>query len=241
MKNAEKIYHWLTRNKGLELAEVYQIYIIGEDPFLGEGEFGAAWETQDKKCFKITKDKQEAMASLKIKKYPSKYINNIYQVLQVKETSSYYIILQKKLEELSKTYKVIIDDLLNHPQTKEWWNYLYTKQGGYSMSLIKDFFYHPQGFQKEHMFPEYFKLYEDYFKTISHDKSIKVVEWYLNCSRDLIKRHIYFDDYSPENIMMDKHQNLRLVDMSGHNTITSQEKVRSISEMNFDLNKYVSL
>lgn len=68
--------------------------------YLGSGFFGDAYDIGNDRVLKITRDKTEAIESLKIKSKNLKHIANVYDVYQVKsksENKTYYIIILEKL------------------------------------------------------------------------------------------------------------------------------------------------
>ncbi len=79
------------------LDKIFQKFNIDSGNYLGAGEFGYAYDIGNNQILKISKDKSEAINSLKIKGKNLKHIANVYDVkiLKHKEDTFYIIILEK--------------------------------------------------------------------------------------------------------------------------------------------------
>lgn len=93
---------------------------IKDSTYIGKGMFGFAHDIGDNKILKITKDKSEAINSMKIIGKKLNYIANIYDVKKFESNKTYYTIILEKLkldsniDIMFKNLKETFDEHLNN-------------------------------------------------------------------------------------------------------------------------------
>lgn len=172
---------------------------------IGTGSNGTAFSLKDGRILKITRDKREAVASLKIQGKKLKYAVKIFDVFKMKNSmnANVYGIVQERLDELSSQQKDelevafgVIDALLNVDVYERGWNFFLSKVQSIKDSDIEDILGVASKTDEPSFKPGDISLDDlyDAVKTIKRYNVDKMMD-------EILSHGIRFFDYTKDNIM----------------------------------------